>query len=97
MQNFLGPKLSTCIASQILKKYDADFDGMLSFEEFYQMSLQKDCTFNRIIFKYCQLVVPPRIRREDSVGRSLQNCSVQIMFRYVMKCYVSQYANESVN
>lgn len=79
MQNFLGPNLSTCIASQILKKYDADFDGMLNFEEFYQMSLQKECAFNRIVFKYCKLVVPPRIRREDSVGKFNQKTSFFVL------------------
>lgn len=60
MGNFLQPSLAKYIACQIHKKYDINSDGMLSFDEFYEMSLRKDYKFHRLLFRYCKYVVPQK-------------------------------------
>ena len=66
MGNFLQPSLAKYIASQIHKKYDKNSDGMLSFDEFYEMSLRKDYKFHRLLFRYCKYVVP---QKQNSIGK----------------------------
>lgn len=69
MQKFLKPSLAKYIAYQILRRYDTDSDGVLSFEEFYKLSLQKESRSRRLLFQYCKYVVPPREQKEDSSGK----------------------------
>lgn len=71
MTNFLRPSLAKYIANQIHQKYDVNSDGMLSFDEFYEMSLRREYKFHRFLFKYCKYVVPPREQTEDSYGNGL--------------------------
>lgn len=66
MGNFLEPSLAKYIANRIQKKYDVNSDGMLSFAEFYAMSLNnKDYKFQRLLFRYCKYVVP---QKQISIG-----------------------------
>lgn len=66
MGNFLEPSLAKCIASQIHKKYDKNSDGLLSFDEFYEMSLRKDSKFHWLLFRYCKYIVPPK---QNAIGK----------------------------
>lgn len=71
MQQFIGkylePTLAKYIANQIHKKYDKNSDGLLSFDEFYEMSLRKDYKFHRLLFQYCKYVVP---QKKISIGKA---------------------------
>lgn len=46
---------------------DKNGDGVLDFEEFYQMSRKYDWLFMRMMHKYVNLVVPPP-RRAQRAG-----------------------------
>lgn len=69
MGNFLQPSLAKYIASQIHKKYDKNSDGILSFDEFYEMSLRKDYKFHRLLFQYCKYIVP---QKQCTIGKILK-------------------------
>lgn len=59
------------LANHILKMSDDDSDGVLDFEEFYQMSRRQDWMINRLLFKYCKLIVPgPRRQEQDEIGNT---------------------------
>lgn len=65
MRSYLESRLERHIISQIFKKYDENSDEMLSFEEFYQMSVSKHNKFHRMVSKYCEIVVP----HQDPMGK----------------------------
>lgn len=93
MGNFLRPSLAKYIACQIHKKYDTNSDGMLSFDEFYEMSLRKDYKFHRLLFQYCKYVVPQKQRSTGKEKRTFlwpfelcrQFCALLFQMSHTMK------------
>lgn len=72
MHSFLETPLERHVTSQIHKKYDENSDVMLSFQEFYQMSIvSKNNKFQRMVSKYCEIVVPPRVPHAESMGKTI--------------------------
>lgn len=58
------------LAKHILQMNDDDSNGVLDFDEFYQMSIRQEWLFQRLIKKYCRLIVPPPRRLdEDETGK----------------------------
>lgn len=58
------------LAKNILNISDTNSDGVLDFEEFYQMSRKYDLLLKRMVHKYCQLVVPhPHRTQRVEIGK----------------------------
>lgn len=58
------------LANHILRMHDDDGNGQLDFEEFYRMSVRQDWLFNRLLVKYCKLIVPsPHRPEQDEIGK----------------------------
>lgn len=91
MGNFLQPPLAKYIASQIHKKYDKNCDGMLSFDEFYDMSLRKDYKFHRLLFRYCKYVVP---QKQSSIGKTATHISFFTIIFHFIRSFASLYTLE---
>lgn len=59
------------LANNILGLSDKNADGMLDFEEFYQLSRRHRWLFKKMVHKYCQLVVPhPHRTPRVEIGES---------------------------
>lgn len=57
------------LANHILEMHDEDSNGKLDFDEFYQMSLQQEWLFSRLLKSYCKYLVPaPHREGEDQIG-----------------------------
>lgn len=54
------PDMPAVCAKQLLKMSDVDRNGLLDFEEFYNMSIEHPYFFSTMCLKYCKVVVPPR-------------------------------------
>lgn len=72
IRNYQCRNLPDYLAKHILRMSDEDSDGVLDFEEFYQLSLQQEWLFSRLVFKYCKMIVPsPRRPEADETGKTL--------------------------
>lgn len=70
IRNYQCRNLPDYLAKHILKMSDEDSDGVLDFEEFYQLSLRQEWLFSRLVFKYCRMIVPLPHRPEgDQTGK----------------------------
>lgn len=80
IRNFQCQNLPDYLAKHILRMSDNDSDGVLDFEEFYQLSLQQEWLFSRLVFNYCKMVIPSPHRPEtDEPGKFIEfNTSVKI-------------------
>ncbi|XP_031635937.1 rhomboid-related protein 2-like isoform X2 [Contarinia nasturtii] len=54
------------LEKHILRMSDSDGDEVLNFEEFYQLSLQQEWLFSRLVFKYCKMIVPSPHRPDEA-------------------------------
>lgn len=74
------------LANQIVQMNDNDANGLLDFEEFYRMSIKQEWLINRLLTKYCKLVVPPPRRlEEDEIGKSFLFLSFYfVLFLFVV-------------
>lgn len=69
IRRFPCRNLPEYLANHILRMSDDDSDGVLDFEEFYQLSLRQEWLFSRLVFKYCRLIVPsPHRPEQDETG-----------------------------
>lgn len=70
MHSLLETSLEKHITNQVLRKYDENSDTMLNFEEFYQMTLiNRNNKFQRMVSRYCEIVIPTRTPTDDSNGK----------------------------
>lgn len=66
------------LANQIVQMNDNDANGLLDFEEFYRMSIKQEWLINRLLTRYCKLVVPsPRRLEEDEIGKILSLYAIE--------------------
>lgn len=54
-------------AKEIMKLNDTDYDGLLSFTEFYQMCIKNDWLIKDYAVRYCKLIVPQGATYEDNM------------------------------
>ena len=67
--HYLEPKLEKHIMGQIHKKYGENSDATLNLEEFLQLSVYRINAFQRMVSKYCEIVVPSHTHTDDPIGK----------------------------
>lgn len=65
--HYLEPKLEKHFLSQ--KKYGENSDATLNLEEFIQLSVYRINAFQRMVSKYCEIVVPSHTHTDDPIGK----------------------------
>ncbi|XP_055305000.1 rhomboid-related protein 2-like [Sitodiplosis mosellana] len=99
--NYLEPKLGRHIMTQIQKKYGENSDEKLNFEEFLQISVYRINKFQRMVSKYCEIMVVSRININDSMDDLYEDAMscwpppvtmiafsvVQIIIFFISMCY----------